>query len=246
MLSLVLLVSSVSNGNLFVNGELESADASNNPAGWTYTKDAAGPATGTLQTARTSPFTNVFALSTKSWQFNDWTSGNDYKPQLYQSFVAQTTGILNYNFDFYVLSAITSNNCILDMAGVSGGAVRFRIGTPVGTAGAVGGEFSVSDQVRATIVADEYYNVNTTLDLANQVMTGTLTKWDGGVQTAVLTWTNLSFSATGGVKNLTIFDAGSDTKIMNFDNFALNVVPEPATVLLLGIGSLCSVIRKRK
>lgn len=224
------LITSASAQSLFSNGTFESDTVGNAPSAWTLDPgEEAGTGAGIqVSMARTSPFTNLNATSTKSLV---WIDGSEFNGRPYaETYLGSVAnGVYTFNMDFFIDNNVplqTESGNFVTYLGGSDAAFFFEVN--------FGGAARVSAngaQDLLTVQQGVWYNVQATVDFTGQVSSGTISNFAGD-QTA--SWSGLAFfSHPGDERAFTITDYGSaaQSPSVYFDNLSLSAsaVPEPST-----------------
>jgi hypothetical protein len=214
--------------NLITNGDFESGTN-----GWTMTTSGEVGAVITTNTDAQS----LFSSGSRGVQMTDGAvTATQY---ILKDFGAQANGEFNLSFDYKVTT--TSNSYWRgNIRNSSGSDISFNFSI-----------YSSYLQVGTTSVATglstgTWYRVSMILDSANdKVLSGSITPYGG----SATTWGQIAGSAiTAQIKQLMITD-NSQLNVapsIYLDNVSLTVIPEPATIGMLGLGALITLLIRRQ
>ena len=236
---------------MLLNGNLESF-SSGQPNSWTYRESPDRSLQTVESSVQVSPFTSVYASSTRSALLTDTTLSNT-RPILTQLFSPQTTQ-LDFSFDFYVADSTFNNDPWVvslknDEFGLPFGgndAFRLMIDLPGGVFRAQG----QNSNFDTTILPNTWYHVQTTVNIAAAVFSGSIQPFGG----SAVSWSaddlyNIFTTSTDPTisrvwvedLNLTFGAANSNT---HFDNFSVTAIPEPSTTFF-GVVALAGILIRR-
>ncbi len=225
--------------NLVVNGGFENVTG-NMPDNWTYIQFSGGATISS--SAQVSPFTNRFPMSTRSVQLVDNTG---LGPSLTATFAPQVTDLI-MNFDFYIDDA-TLNRSPWYISPIQGNA--FGYSAPFNIVLDIGASqvFVAGNPLSLTLEGNRWYNVQFSIDMANQQTAGTITQFGGNSESwANIAWTLPNLGYLEGI-NFSDLSASVNSPIF-FDNVFVQAVPEPSSFALAGmtvLGLLTRRFRKR-
>ena len=222
------MISSSAMANLITNGNFE-----NGTNGWTVVNIGEVGAVLATNTAAQSPFSSGSA----GFQMTD---GSVNTTQYISTvFGAQVDGQYTLSFDYKMLAANNSlwigrirNSTTADTS------FDFTIGTNSLKVGA--------STVATGLSVGTWYHVSMILDsAADKVLSGSITP-NGGSAT---TWGQIAgYAITAQIKSLMISDTSSPNVAPSIylDNVSLTVIPEPATIGMLGLGALITLLIRRQ
>lgn len=239
-----------SRAEILQNGNLETF-VSGQPSSWDYLYTGGGDGMAT-KTNGSSPFTNIYPAGTSSLLLADGPAYNS-GPGISQSF-SSVSGTVNLSFDFK-LSAMAGDPWLILPTSTHGLTSHFLTNIRVGGSD---GTFSIGNAGSMTNIsplsAGTWYQVSTTLDLANSKYSGSITTY-GGSSTM---WTNFNLrSDVHDLTSITIEDAvfaAATNGAITVDNFSLSAsnasvvaVPETSTWVMgfLALGAVTFLIRRK-
>jgi hypothetical protein len=213
--------------------KIQNGDFENGTNGWTVNTGVEAGAVLATNTAAQSPFSSGSA----GFQMTDGTVNPDQWVRT--DFGAQADGKYNLSFDYKMLA---ENNALwlgrIRNSGSSDISFDFSIGNTYLKVG--------TTSVATGLSTGTWYHVSMILDSANdKVLSGSITPYGG----SATTWGQIAGSAiTAQIKQLMITD-NSQLNVapsIYLDNVSLTVIPEPATIGMLGLGALITLLIRRQ
>lgn len=217
-LGLLLLITTASAQNLFVNGNFETgATGAAPPAPWSVTASA-GQGTAEIASGSSS-FGNVFSIGSRSVLLTDASADASPSPILSQTFPTQTEGPLTLSFDFRMDGALTNTPWVIDLRPANGTAMHIRFLVDYG-----GNQFQVQNggQLSSvlTLAPNTWYHVRAHIDLLSRTYSGTITPYGGTAGS----WTHAAFGTSqSDVGGIVISDGAPSVTgaPLRLDNFHL-------------------------